>query len=321
MPLMNGEDLSRTAKIYVAGHNGLVGSAILRKLQADGFEDIIVRRHRQLDLTDQASVRTFFEQEQPQYVILAAAKVGGILANDSYPADFIRDNLLIQTNVIDAAYRFGTKKLVFLGSSCIYPKLSPQPMTEDSLLTGPLEPTNEWYAIAKIAGIKMCQAYRRQYNFNAISLMPTNLYGPGDNFDLEKSHVLPALIRKCHDAKTSGASHIEIWGTGKPRREFLYVDDLADAALFLMRNYDAEEIVNVGVGEDVSILELAELVREIVGFQGDIVLDRSKPDGTPRKLMAVSRLNGLGWTAKTTLKQGVLATYHWFLDNQSTLRK
>ena len=312
--------MDKNSPIYLAGHQGLVGSAILRALQAQGYTNLVTRTHAELDLTDQATVRRFFAQEHPEYVFLAAAKVGGILANDTYPADFIRDNLFIQTNVIDAAYRSGVKKLLFLGSSCIYPKHAPQPMKEEHLLTGPLEPTNEWYAVAKIAGIKLCQAYRRQYGFNAIALMPTNLYGPGDNFDLQTSHVLPALMRKFHEAKVSGAPRIVVWGTGKPRREFLHVDDLAAASLFLMRHYDAEEIVNVGVGEDISIAELAGLMREVVGYQGEIVYDSSKPDGTPRKLLDVSRLQALGWKARISLREGVTATYRWYVENGHGLK-
>ena len=307
--------MDKASKIFVAGHRGLVGSAILRKLQAEGYTNLVTRTRAELDLRDQAAVNRFFEEERPEYVFLAAAKVGGILANSTYPADFIRDNLQIQTNVIDAAYRNGVKKLLFLGSSCIYPKYAPQPMKEEYLLTGPLEPTNEWYAVAKIAGIKMAQAYRRQYGFNAISLMPTNLYGPGDNFDLETSHVIPALIRKFHEAKVEGRPHVVVWGTGKPRREFLHVDDLAEAALFLMENYDDEEIVNVGVGEDVSIRELAELIQDVVGFEGEIVFDTTKPDGTPRKLLDVSRLQALGWRAKIPLREGLASTYRWYVEN------
>ena len=308
--------MDKASKIFVAGHRGLVGSAILRKLQAAGYTNLVTRTRAELDLRDQAAVNRFFEEERPEYVFLAAAKVGGILANSTYPADFIRDNLQIQTNVIDAAYRHGVKKLLFLGSSCIYPKYAPQPMKEEYLLTGPLEPTNEWYAVAKIAGIKMAQAYRRQYGFNAISLMPTNLYGPGDNFDLETSHVIPALIRKFHEAKVEGRPHVVVWGTGKPRREFLHVDDLADAALFLIENYDGEEIVNVGVGEDVSIRELAELIRDVVGFKGEIVFDTTKPDGTPRKLLDVSRLHALGWRASIPLRKGLEQTYAWYRANE-----
>lgn len=313
--------MNSTDKIYVAGHRGLAGSAILRALQTQGYENLITRTSKELDLTNQLAVSNFFEVEKPDYVFLAAAKVGGIVANDTYPADFIRDNLQIQTNVIDAAYRNGVKKLLFLGSSCIYPKLAPQPMPEDCLLTGPLEPTNEWYAVAKIAGIKMCQAYRKQYGFNAISLMPTNLYGPGDNFNLKNSHVLPALIRKFHEAKETHSSTVEVWGSGTPKREFLHVDDLADAAVFLMNTYDEPEIVNVGVGEDVSIRELAETVKGVVGFEGELVFDASKPDGTPRKLMDVTRLTALGWKASIPLKQGVASTYGWFLKHQSDFRE
>ena len=313
--------LNPQSSIYIAGHRGLVGAAILRKLRAAGHENILCRAHAELDLTDQQAVRAFFAAEQPEYVFLAAARVGGIQANDTYPADFIRDNLAIELNVIDAAYRHGTRKLLFLGSSCIYPKFAPQPMPEDCLLTGALEPTNEWYAVAKIAGIKLCQAYRRQYGFNAISLMPTNLYGPEDNFHLADSHVLPALIRKFHEAKAQGASEVVVWGTGSPRREFLHVDDLAAASLFLMRHYDGEEIVNIGCGRDVTIAELAELVREVVGFTGRIVFDPSKPDGTPRKLLDVSRLESLGWRAKISLRDGIAATYQWFLANQERFRR
>ena len=307
--------MNKSDKIYVAGHRGLVGAAIVRRLSSEGYSQLLTRSHKELDLTDQAQVRRFFETERPDFVFLAAARVGGIYANDAYPADFLRDNLLIQTHVIDAAYQAGVKKLLFLGSSCIYPKLAPQPLKEEYLLTGPLEPTNEWYAVAKIAGIKMCQAYRRQYGFHAISLMPTNLYGPGDNFDLQNSHVLPALLRKFHEAKQAGAPEVTVWGTGTPRREFLHVDDLADAALFLMERYDGEEMVNVGVGEDVTIRELALLIKEVVGYQGELVFDSSKPDGTPRKLMDVGRLHALGWRARIPLIEGVRATYEWYLAN------
>jgi len=306
---------SPETKIYVAGHRGLVGAAIVRRLEREGFSSVITRSHAELDLTSQAEVNDFFARERPDFVFLAAAKVGGILANSSYPADFIRDNLLIQSNVIDAAWHHDAKKLLFLGSSCIYPKHAPQPMKEEHLLTGPLEPTNEWYAVAKIAGIKMCQAYRRQHGFNAINLMPTNLYGPGDNFDLETSHVLPALIRKFHEAKERGDAEVVVWGSGKPRREFLHVDDLADASVFLMRGYDEEEIINVGVGEDVSIAELAEIIRGVVGYEGDIVFDDSKPDGTPRKLLDVGRLNALGWKARVGLKDGISETWRWYVDH------
>ncbi|RKQ88839.1 GDP-L-fucose synthase [Brockia lithotrophica] len=313
--------MDKSSKIYVAGHRGLVGSAIYRKLQAEGYTNLVVRSRSELDLTNQQQVYDFFARERPEYVFLAAAKVGGILANNTYPADFIRDNLLIQTNVIDAAYRYGVKKLLFLGSSCIYPKFAPQPMKEEYLLSGKLEPTNEPYAIAKISGIIMCQSYRRQYGFNAISLMPTNLYGPGDNFDLETSHVLAALIRKFAEAKESGAQEVVVWGTGTPRREFLHVDDLADAALFLMLNYDDGEIVNVGVGEDISISELAELVADVVGYRGKIVYDTSKPDGTPRKLLDVSKLTALGWRPRISLRYGIRQTYEWYLSNRATARR
>jgi GDP-L-fucose synthase len=307
--------LSQNALIFVAGHRGLVGSAMLRSLQRQGFGNLTVRSHQDLDLTEQSAVRKFFDATRPQAVIMAAARVGGILANDSHPAGFLRDNLLIQDNVIDAAYRSGVEKYVFLGSSCIYPKMAPQPIKEDYLLTGPLEPTNEWYAIAKIAGIKMCQAYRREYGFNAISLMPTNLYGPGDNFDLQSSHVLPALIRKIHEAKARGDKSVDIWGTGTPRREFLHVDDLADAVVYLLRNYDAEPMVNIGWGEDVTIRELAEMVMSAIGYTGALAFDPTKPDGTPRKLLDVSRLHGLGWRPRISLKEGIAATYTWFKDH------
>lgn len=312
--------MNKDARIYVAGHRGLVGSAIARRLAKEGFTNVITRSSDELDLRSQSAVDRFFRDERPEYVFLAAAKVGGIHANDKYPAEFIRDNLQIQTNVIDAAYRNGTKKLLFLGSSCIYPKLAPQPMPESCLLTGPLEPTNEWYAIAKIAGLKMCQAYRRQYGFNAVSVMPTNLYGPGDNFNLENSHVLPALIRKFHEAKLRGDPEAVVWGTGTPRREFLFSDDLADACLFLMRFYDSEELINVGWGEDVSIRELAEMVREAVGYSGGLRFDTSKPDGTPRKLLDVSKLRALGWRPRTELPEGLAASYAWFIANQGKYR-
>ena len=306
--------MEKDAKIFVAGARGLVGSAIVRRLAREGYHNLLTPTSAELDLRNQAATWAWFEANRPDYVFLAAAKVGGILANDTYPADFIYDNLAIQTNVIEASRRNGVQKLCFLGSSCIYPKHAPQPMKEEHLLTGPLEPTNEWYAVAKIAGIKLCQAYRRQYGFNAICLMPTNLYGPGDNFDLETSHVLPALIRKFHEAKVSGAEEVVVWGTGTPRREFLHVDDLADACVFLMLRYDGEEIVNVGVGEDISIGELAELVREVTGFRGRIGQDTNKPDGTPRKLLDVSRLARLGWTACVSLQDGVAATYDWYVN-------
>ncbi len=305
------------ARIFVAGHRGLVGSAICRVLEARGYTQVLTRSREEVDLRDPAAVRRFFEEAKPEYVILAAAKVGGILANDTYPADFLQQNLEIQTHVIDAAYRIGVRKFCFLGSSCIYPRLAPQPIPEDSLLTGPLESTNEWYAIAKIAGIKLCQAYTKQHGFHAISLMPSNLYGPGDNFDLQTSHVLPALLRKFHEAKEQGADSVTVWGSGTPRREFLYVDDLADAVCFMMQHYDSPEIINVGVGDDVTIAALAETIRDIVGFDGEIVFDKSKPDGTPRKLLDVSRAAALGWEAKTSLKDGIRRTYDWYLDQRA----
>jgi GDP-L-fucose synthase len=311
--------MNKDADIFVAGARGLVGSALCRTLTERGFTRILAPSRAALDLRDRGAVERFFTAERPQYVFMAAAKVGGIVANDRYPADFIRDNLEIQTNVIDAAYRAGTRKLCFLGSSCIYPRLAPQPMQEASLLTGPLEPTNQWYAIAKIAGIKMCQAYALQHGFNAISVMPTNLYGPGDNFDLETSHVLPALLRKFHTAKESGAAEVTVWGSGTPRREFLYVDDLADALCFLMERYDSPEIINVGWGEDVTIAELAALVAEVVGFGGAIVFDRSKPDGTPRKLLDVGKISSLGWRPRTRLPDGIRTTFEWYLaEGQNT---
>lgn len=308
------------SRIFVAGHRGLVGSALVRRLQRAGCTNLLLRSSAELDLRNQAAVEAFFDAERPEYVFLAAARVGGILANDSYPADFIRDNLQIQTNVIDAAHRLGTRKLAFLGSSCIYPKFAPQPMPESCLLTGPLEPTNEWYAIAKIAGVKMCQAYRRQYGFDAIAIMPTNLYGPGDNFDLKSSHVLPALIRKFHEAKQRGEREVVIWGTGTPRREFLHVDDLADACVFLMNDYDGADPINVGWGEDVSIGELARVVGDTTGFTGELRFDTSKPDGTPRKLLEVSRLRGLGWAPTIQLRDGISSTYRWFLEHQADFR-
>jgi GDP-L-fucose synthase len=306
--------------IYVAGHRGLVGSALVRRLESEGVARLLLRSRTELDLTCQSAVNSFFAAERPDIVYLAAAKVGGILANDSQPADFLRDNLAIQINVIEAARRHDVRKLLFLGSSCIYPKLAPQPMPEDCLLTGPLEPTNEWYAIAKIAGIKMCQAYRRQFGFNAISAMPTNLYGPGDNFNLQTSHVLPALIRRFHEARERGDTKVVVWGSGSPRREFLHVDDLADALVFLMKNYEGEDIVNVGWGQDVTIRELAELVSCTVGYEGSIEFDPSKPDGTPRKLLDTRRLTNLGWAPKIELVNGLRSTYQWFLQHRSEVR-
>jgi GDP-L-fucose synthase len=298
----------------------LVGSAVVRALHAKGFSNVIVRTHHELDLTEQRDVRQFFDAERPDAVIMAAARVGGIFANSSKPAVFIRDNLMMQDNVIDAAHKAGVAKFVFLGSSCIYPKMAPQPIKEDYLLTGPLEPSNEWYAVAKIAGLKMCQAYRREYGFNAISLMPTNLYGPGDNFDRENSHVLPALIRRFHEAKLRGDPEVTVWGTGTPRREFLHVEDMADAVLYLMEGYDAEPIVNVGWGKDVSIRELAELVMSAVGYQGHLRFDTTKPDGTPRKLLDTQRLSELGWQPKIALKEGIAQTYRWFSEHAAEAR-
>lgn len=312
--------MNKDSRVFVAGHRGLVGSAIVRRLQAEGYSRLLVRSSGELDLRNQLAVEQFFASERPEFVFLAAAKVGGIVANDTFPADFIRDNLQIQTNVIDAAYRHGVTKLQFLGSSCIYPKHAAQPMPESCLLTGPLEPTNEWYAIAKIAGVKMCQAYRRQYGFNAIAVMPTNLYGPGDNFDLQTSHVLPALIRKFHDARVRGDREVVVWGTGEPRREFLHVDDLADACLFLMRGYDSDQPINVGCGQDLAIRELAAIIRQVTGFAGEVCFDTSKPDGTPRKLLDVSRLNAVGWQPRISLNEGIAATYRWFLDHQADYR-
>ncbi len=303
------------APIFVAGHRGLVGSAIVRQLQQAGATNLLLKNRTQLDLTDQQAVVRFFAAEKPAYVFLAAAHVGGIHANDSYPAEFIRDNLAIQTNVIHSAWQNDVRKLCFLGSSCIYPRLATQPLKEDALLTGPLEPTNEWYAIAKIAGIKMCQAYRKQYDFDAISLMPTNLYGPGDNFHPENSHVLPAMIRRFHEARQNNQTEVAVWGTGAPLREFLYVEDMADAAVFMMNNYSAPAIVNIGVGKDISILDLAKLVAEVVGYNGAIETDPAKPDGTPRKLMDVDRLSKLGWRATTELRTGIEQTYRWYVEN------
>ncbi|RZB33770.1 MAG: GDP-L-fucose synthase [Desulfobacteraceae bacterium Eth-SRB2] len=307
--------MDKESKIYVAGHRGLVGSAILRKLRALRYNNIVLRTHQELDLTRQEKVEEFFDEERPDYVFLAAAKVGGIWANNVYPAEFIYNNMAIQTNIIHASYLFNVKKLIFLGSSCIYPKQCPQPMRESHLLSGYLEPTNESYAVAKIAGIKMCQSYNRQYGTNFISVMPTNLYGPNDNFDLETSHVLPALIRKCHEAKIKGSKEVEVWGTGTPRREFLHVDDLSDACVYLMNNYDGDEIVNIGVGEDLTIRELAEMISIIVEFEGKLRFDTSKPDGSPVKRLDVSRLNSMGWRATISLKRGIKETYKWCLKN------
>jgi GDP-L-fucose synthase len=308
--------MQKTSRIFVAGHRGLVGSAICRRLSQLGYQNLVLRDRSQVNLRNQAEVDRFFAAEKPEYVFLAAARVGGILANTTYPADFLLDNLVIQNNVIDSAYRCGVRKLEFLGSSCIYPKFAPQPIREEYLLTGELEPTNQWYAIAKIAGIKLAQAYYQQYGFRAISLMPTNLYGPGDNFDLQSSHVLPALLRKFHEAKVSGDPRVSVWGSGTPRREFLHVDDLAEAAVYLMLNYNSPGIINVGVGQDLEIRELARILAEVTGFQGEVVFDPSKPDGTPRKLLDVSRLTALGWSARISLRDGLRQTYEWYLQNQ-----
>ena len=305
--------MEKNAKIFVAGHRGLVGSAIVRRLRGLGFENLVVATHAELDLTDAAAVDAFYARTKPEYVFVAAAHVGGILANSRSPVDFLETNLRIELNVIAGAWRAGVKKLLFLGSSCIYPKFAPQPIPEGALLTGALEPTNEWYALAKIAGIKLCQAYRRQYGFDAISAMPTNLYGPNDNFDLQSSHVLPALIRKFHEAKLAGAPFVEIWGTGKPLREFLHVDDCASAVVHLMERYGGEEHVNVGTGEDLSIGDLAAMVRRVVGFEGELRFDATKPDGTPRKLLDVSRLKALGWAPRIPLERGIAETYRWYV--------
>ena len=307
--------MNKDAKIYVAGHRGLVGSAIVRNLQNKGYTNIIYRTHKELDLINQEAVRTFFQEEKPEYVFLAAAKVGGIHANNTYPADFIYDNLMIQNNVIKAAHDFEVKKLLFLGSTCIYPKMAPQPIKEEYLLTGALEETNEAYAIAKIAGLEMCKFFKRQYGDNFISCMPTNLYGPNDNFDFKNSHVLPALIRKFHEAKVNNSEVVEVWGTGTPLREFLYVDDMADACVFLMENYEGEQHVNIGTGEEVSIRELAETIKKVVGFEGELVFNTDMPDGTPRKLTTVDKLHGLGWKHKVSLNEGIKLAYNWFLEN------
>lgn len=320
--------MDKKAKIYVAGHRGLVGSAIVRKLRSSGYGNLILRTSKEIDLKDQDAVAEFFAEEKPEYVFLAAAKVGGIVANDTYPAEFIYNNLMIQSNVIHNSYLNGVKRLLFLGSSCIYPKLAPQPLKEEYLMTGPLEPTNEPYAIAKIAGITQCRSYNRQYGTRYLAAMPTNLYGPGDNFDMEKSHVLPALIRKCHEAKESNAETVTIWGTGSPYREFLHVDDLAEACVFLMNLPDevysslltihsSPALINIGSGEEVTIRELALLVKEVVGFEGELVFDTSKPDGTPRKLCDVSKLHELGWHHRTRLEDGIRASYAWYLQNEA----
>jgi GDP-L-fucose synthase len=309
------------SSIFVAGHRGLVGAAIVRRLRADGAQHLLLRDRAELDLRSQIAVERFFAEQRPQQVYLAAAKVGGIEANRSQPAQFLRDNLQIQTNIIDAAQRHGTRKLLFLGSSCIYPRDAQQPMVEESLLTGPLEPTNEWYAIAKIAGLKMCQAYRREFGFDAISAMPTNLYGPGDNFDLRNSHVLPALMRKCHEAKEQQAPAIEVWGSGTPRREFLHVDDLAAGCVYLMQHYAQESPINVGWGEDISIAELAQLIADTVGYRGALKFDPTKPDGMPRKLLDTTRLTALGWRPGIRLKAGLASTYDWYCSHLQQIRR
>lgn len=314
---MSVKHLDRSARVYVAGHGGLVGSAIVRRLEAEGFTNILTAGRAQLDLRDQAEVSHWFKANRPEYVFLVAGTVGGILANSTRPAEFIYDNMMIHGTVVNAAHQFGTEKLLYLGSSCIYPRHAAQPITEDELLTGPLEPTNEWYAIAKIAGIKLCQAYRRQYGCDFISAMPTNLYGPNDNFDLTSSHVLPALIRKFHDAKLAGDPNVEVWGTGSPMREFLHVDDLADACLFLIENYSGDSHINVGTGEDLPIRDLADKVRRVVYPNAQLVFDTSKPDGTPRKVLDVSKLHGLGWSPTVGLDEGIATTYRWFLDQQA----
>jgi GDP-L-fucose synthase len=309
--------LQKSDKIFIAGHRGLVGSALVRKLQYDGFTNLLTRDRTELDLRDAASVDRFFAQEQPALVVLAAARVGGIKANNEQPVEFLLENLQMQNNVVRAAHESGARKLLFLGSSCIYPKHAPQPIPESALLTGLLEPTNEAYAIAKIAGIKLCQAYAREFGANFISAMPTNLYGPNDNFDLLSSHVLPALLRKAHTAKKEGRRHIVVWGSGKPRREFLHVDDLAAACVFLLEKYDSPEIINIGCGEDISIRELAELICDVVGFQGELEWDATKPDGTPRKLLDVSKIHALGWQHRIALRDGIARTYDWFLENET----
>ena len=308
-------NMNRSARIYVAGHRGLVGSAIVRRLIGLGYENVLVAKRSELDLLDPAAVDEFLAKHRPEYVFLAAAKVGGILANENSPAEFLYENLMIESNVIHSAYRHQVENLLFLGSTCIYPKFAAQPITETALLSGPLEPTNEWYAIAKIAGIKLCHAYHKQYGCRFMAVMPTNLYGPNDNFDLNSSHVLPALIRKFHEAYVNGDSVVRIWGTGTPRREFLHVDDCADACVFIMQHYHAPEIINVGVGVDISIAELGKLIGDVIGFRGRIEFDASKPDGTPRKLVDTSKLTALGWRHRVSLKDGIASTYHWYLTH------
>ena len=312
--------MNKTDKIYVAGHRGLVGSAIVRNLQSKGYNNIVGRTHKELELTDQQAVRAFFEEERPDVVVLAAAKVGGINANNTTPAEFIYDNMQVQCNVIHCCHQYGVKKLLFLGSTCIYPKMAPQPIPEDALLTGPLETTNEAYAVAKIAGMEMCKFYKRQYGDDFISCMPTNLYGPYDNYDLSGSHVMPAIIRKFHDAKVNNAPSVELWGTGTPLREFLHVDDMADACVFLLEHYDGEQHVNIGTGKEVTIRELAEIVRRVVGYEGEIVWNKEMPDGTPRKLTDVTKLHNLGWTHKIELEEGVQLAYDWFRENVEDAR-
>lgn len=312
--------MEKTDKIYVAGHRGLVGSAIVRNLKAKGYENVIGRTHKELDLKDQAAVRAFFEQEKPDVVVLAAAKVGGINANNTTPADFAYENMQIQCNVIECCHRYHVKKLLFLGSTCIYPRMAPQPIPEDALLTGPLEVTNEAYAIAKIAGLEMCKFFKRQYGHDFISCMPTNLYGPYDNYDLQGSHVMPAMIRKFHEAKVQGAPTVELWGTGTPLREFLYVDDMADACVFLLENYEGEQHVNIGTGKEVTIKQLAETVKRVVGYEGEIVWNKDMPDGTPRKLTDVTKLHSLGWNHKVELEEGVKLAYDWFKENVQDAR-
>lgn len=314
-PHQQGEFVDKESRVFVAGHRGLVGSALVRRLRARGMKNLLLRTHGELDLADHAAVDRFFKKHQPQHVFLAAAKVGGIHANSAYPADFIRDNLLIGTNVIDAAFRHGAVRLLFLGSSCIYPRLAPQPIREQDLLTGPLEPTNEWYAVAKIAGLKLCQALRLQHGFDAVSLMPTNLYGPGDNFHPRDSHVIPGLMRRFHEARTAGAEAVEIWGTGTPKREFLHVDDLADACCHVMDHEIRHDVVNVGSGQEVTIRELAELVMKVVGYDGKLRFTRPEMDGTPRKLLEGSRLAAMGWRPRRSLEEGLAETYDWFVKN------
>ncbi|MDO8483121.1 MAG: GDP-L-fucose synthase [bacterium] len=310
--------MKKDSKIYVAGHRGLVGSAIVRALEANSFSNLILKTRSELDLLDQKTVEKFFEKEKPEYVFMAAAKVGGIMANKTRPAEFIYENLTVQTNVIESSYRNGAKKLLFLGSSCIYPRLAPQPIKEEYLLSGPLEPTNQAYAIAKIAGITLVEAYREQYGVNFISAMPTNMYGPNDNFDLEESHAMPALIRKFHEAVATGKKEVVLWGTGEAKREFLFSDDFSEAALFLMEHYDKSGILNVGTGEDISIKDLAELIKRILGFNGTILYDRSQPDGTPQKLLDVSKIHRLGWRHKTSLEDGIRSTYEWYKNSQKS---